>query len=589
MQHHVIHHINGRLRLRLPELPPSQGDDVARLHTLLEAIPQVKTVRVNPIVQSVVVEYKTDPIATTTASTDLEAAIAAQLDGFSVMGEGVEPSSEPIPQRPTTDTNPAPAIPLNDDWEQLAAPIASLGLAGLATVIELPIVLLAGVVGVAAWPIVERGLAGLTAPKPADRRLNVELLDSLWMVWQLTQGQAIAPALLATLTETGILVRDRTRQEERDELSILLDHQTRGQAWIERDGLGGIEAVAIDVPSLRVGDVVIVGAAERVPIDGEIVAIAPATEIAAPSWCEPGQIPTVAIGRRMDAGTLVTRGELRVRALRSGQATHAAIVRHLADTATATQTQLGDRLDQISESLVAPTLLGSGALLASGIPLQSLPLLQLDFGTGLNVVLPTTALSALIGAARQGIYLRDAQVLERLVAVKLAMFELSSVVTPLTVTEVYPLNAIAPTELAVLTASAYHELGFALGDVLDHYVSTQNAETLNCDRHHVVCGGGIEAEIRGAEIWIGSEAWLVERGINSEAFRQRYPALFQHPVTSSHDRHHEFERLLFVVRDRELLGAVGYRVQLCPTATERSPCCTRQALPHISSVTIAPK
>ncbi len=564
MQHHVIHHIHGRLRLRLPEL--SAADDFARLQTELENLPRLKSLRFNPTVRSAVIEYVTDPRHAEADTSDRSFLddLSARIAIVPVFGHAINEGS-PTTRTDQPEDDRANTQPTGDDWQQLATPIASLGLAGLATLIELPIALTAGVIGLAAWPIVSRGLAGLTAEEPRDRQLKVELLDTLWMAGQLAQGQFIAPALLATLNEVGIIVRDRTGQEERDELSTLLDHQMRGQTWVER----GNEAIAIAVPLLQIGDVVIVGQDERVPIDGEIVAIAPQTQVVAPLWCEPGSISALAIGQRLDAGTLVTRGELRVRAQRSGNATHAVIVRHLADTATIAHTCFGDRLNAISGAIVAPTLIGTGSLLALGFPLRALPLLQLDFGTGLAVTLPTTALSATIGAARQGIYLRDGRVLERLVGVKIAVFELSSVVIPMAVTEVYPLKSETPPSILIsFVASAYHDLDFALSDILAGYAETIDAAQLACDRHHVIPGGGIEAEILGQTILIGSEAWLIQRGFPGDAFRQRYPELFQPPAPSDSDLHHEFERLLFVVCEDELLGAVGYGVQVCPTAEE---------------------
>ena len=579
MQHHVIHHINGRLRLRLPEL--SAADDIARLQTELERLPRFKSWRFNPTVRSAVIEYVADvrPAEVGDASSsfifveELLARIAiVPVFDHAIDAEPESPigSTDQADQADQSDRDRATAKPTGDDWEQLATPIASLGLAGLASVIELPIVLTAAAIGLAAWPLIERGLAGLTAANPDDRQLKVELLDTIWLAWQLTQGQFIAPALLAALTEAGIIVRDRTRQEERDEVSTLLDHQRRGQTWVER----GDTAVAIPVPAVQIGDVVIVGQAERVPIDGEVVAIAPQTQIAAPSWCEPGRDVEVTIGQRLDAGTLVTRGTLRVRAQRSGNATHATIVRHLADTVTTLHTDFGDRLNVISDAIVAPTLIGAGSLLALGFPQGALPLLQLDFGTGLAVTLPTTALSATIGAARQGIYLRDGQVLERLAGVKIAVFELSSVVIPMTVTEIYPLKSeTAPAILISFVASAYQDLEVALRDVVAGYAATIDAAQLTCDRHQVIPGGGIEADILGQTIQIGSEAWLLQGGYSHAAFealRQRYPdqCQLQLQTHSQTATHREFERLLFVGCDGELLGAVGYGVQICPTAEE---------------------
>ena len=142
-----------------------------------------------------------------------------------------------------------------------------------------------------------------------------------------------APSQIYTLSLHAAL--PISRRVEREGIAALLDRQTRGHAWIDRGG----RLAAVEVPSVRIGDVAAIGAGDRLPIDGEIVSFAPGTQLEAPSWCRSASAIAPSLGREIDAGTLVARGKIRVRARRSGRATHAAIVRHLADTATLTATQ----------------------------------------------------------------------------------------------------------------------------------------------------------------------------------------------------------------------------------------------------------
>ena len=62
----IAHHIGGRIRLKLDGAPASSVElsrqKLGRLHDILERAPGIRSVRVNPLARSCVVEYGPDVI-----------------------------------------------------------------------------------------------------------------------------------------------------------------------------------------------------------------------------------------------------------------------------------------------------------------------------------------------------------------------------------------------------------------------------------------------------------------------------------------------------------------------------------------------
>jgi len=94
--------------------------------------------------------------------------------------------------------------------------------------------------------------------------------------------------------------------------------------------------------------------------------------------------------------------------------------------APATDTQVGDYVGEVSDRLVVPTLFLSGSIFAlTGDISPALAPLQLDFGTGIGIAVPTTILAALTYAARNRVYIHSGRALEVLARTDTVVFDLT--------------------------------------------------------------------------------------------------------------------------------------------------------------------
>ncbi len=123
-------------------------------------------------------------------------------------------------------------------------------------------------------------------------------------------------------------------------------------------------------------------------------------------------------------------------------------------------TEVGDKVEEVADRLIVPTLLLSGSIFAvTGNMLPALAPLQLDFGTGIGIAVPTTILAALTYAARNGVYIRNGRVLELLARIDTVVFGLTGTLT----------EAIATSVSGTLTAQ----------DIKTYLISAGNQQVLN--------------------------------------------------------------------------------------------------------------
>ena len=228
----VVHTTAGRFRIRVPQVF-DDSDYANKLNWLIESLDFVDSVRINQSASSLIVCYKTSMVSTTAAQKDIFNCI--ELANVVEIPSGLKSTADEV--------KPLKA------WEHLALPVTALGTALVASLLELSVPLVTGgLIAAAALPVFHRAIAGVVD----DRKLKVDVLDSLWITLQTLQGQYVAPALLLGLVESAATIRDQTAisaqrqtllpssQRSKDVLAIHLDRANVTNTRVGED----VEAIA---------------------------------------------------------------------------------------------------------------------------------------------------------------------------------------------------------------------------------------------------------------------------------------------------------------------------------------------------------
>jgi heavy metal translocating P-type ATPase len=137
----------------------------------------------------------------------------------------------------------------------------------------------------------------------------------------------------------------------------------------------------------------------------------------------------------------------------------------------------------------------------------------------LGLATPAALVVALGGAARRGIFFRDAEALERAAAVGLVAFDKTGTLTDgaLRVSEVRPEPGWTADELLRLAAAAESPSEHALGRALVAAARERGVTLAAPQGFRAVAGGGVEATVERRAILVGSPAFLRSRGVACEA------------------------------------------------------------------------
>ncbi|WP_306470726.1 heavy metal translocating P-type ATPase [Pseudonocardia halophobica] len=239
-------------------------------------------------------------------------------------------------------------------------------------------------------------------------RAGVDLIAVLSLVGTLLVGEYLAGALIAVMVATGRALDAAAQRRAARDLTALLEHAPRSA---RRRAGDRVEVIPAD--EVAVGDLLVVGPGEVVPVDGRIEgAVAVLDESVLTG--EPLQVER-AVGDSVRSGIVNAGTAFEVRAgATAEQSTYAGIVR-LARQAGAENAPVVRLADRYAAWFLPVALLVAGAAwLASGSPVRAVAVLVVATPCPLLLAAPVAIVSGLSRASRLGVVIRSGGALENL-------------------------------------------------------------------------------------------------------------------------------------------------------------------------------
>lgn len=515
----IVHRLDGRWRVKSDRLFYDL-DYATNLQLILASSSYVTSVRLNTAASSLVIDYNKDNVSPET----LENYLLVSMEEAD-RGEILEAKS-----------NTEKTVHEIDYWERLGVPVGSFLLAIIALPLELPPLLVGGLILLACLPAYGRAWEGIRD----EKQLTVDFLDSLAITLSALQGHFIPPAFMISLIESGEVIRDVTaRSSERQTLDLL---DSLGKyAWVERDGV----EIQLPLKEVTEGDVVIVYPGDLVPVDGKILrgqALLDQNKLTGES---------VPVHREIDdevyASTVVVEGQLAILVERTGNNTRAGVVVELMKAAPVHDTRIENYAAKFANAAVLPTLLiGGGVFAFTGDLARTTALITLDFGTGIRVSVPTAVLAGLTYAARTGVYIRSGRAIEMLAKIDCVVFDKTGTLTQgqASVVDIQVTSeGVTTQEILCLAASAEQGLSHPVAHAIVSHAQNLGTETKTCEEWDYKVGLGVVATIEGRQILVGSSRFMKNEEIDisvSDKFK-----------TGS-------VSLAYVARDGILIGVIMY-------------------------------
>ena len=346
-----------------------------------------------------------------------------------------------------------------------------------------------------------------------------------------------ASAAVITLVLLGKWLEARAKRQTTDAIRAL-NALRPTTARVRRDG------VDVDVPIERValGDLVIVRAGDRIPVDGEVVEGRSHVD---ESLITGESLPVAkSVGAAVTGGSVNAEGVLAVRTLAIGAETTLARIIRMVESAQAAKAPIQRIVDRVSAVFV-PIVLGIALVTFvawAGLNgdweralINAVAVLVIACPCALGLATPTAIMAGTGVAARRGILIKDAQALELAHAVTTVAFDKTGTLTdgkPALVAAL-PAEGVERAELlrfaAALQRTSAHPLARAVLDAA-------HAERLSlpaASDAKALPGRGLEATVQGQTLVLGSSRLLRELAVDASGLASEAARLEQQGRTLS--------------------------------------------------------
>jgi heavy metal translocating P-type ATPase len=532
VRHTIAHSVRGRLRVRYPSqwLEPR----CAAIESGLKTMPGIRTVQARPLTGSLRIDY--DPYRLAAAS------IVDRLDQMTA--ELVAPSGSRSTGRPR---RPQRQVLPSAPWLKM---IGATSMLVTACCLPVPGAVTAGLLAASGIPAFLR--AGLTLA--ARRRLNGDVLEASTLALLIARRDFTAAALLTWVRALGELVVARSVVTARKSLSDVVgapEHIVSRRVGDHRE--------AVPIGALHVGDIVVGGAGQQLPVDGTIVGgeamvnQQTMTGEALPVECHPGD--------HVFAATTIEHGEIEVRAEQLGLDTAVGRIVRAIEAAAGEKPDIQLFAEKLADREVwrTLTLAGLGAAFSRSVD-AGMAILVADYGTAARVGIPTAIMTSLRRAAHEGILVKGPRTLELLARVNTVVFDKTGTLTSGTphVTRVVSYDrSLDDAELIRLSAAAEHGFGHPVARAVARLARERRVVVPPVTSTESALGLGIGVRVEGRRVLIGSRRFMELHRVALE--RSRSDETAAHAVGASP---------IFVAIDDRLAGMLLLQDQLRGDAPE---------------------
>ncbi len=528
----IAHAIAGRTRLRTP-IARTRADLGGLLAHFLRRQPGVHRVRLNALAESIVVEHDAAIWSAPSLLTLVKAYDPDEIDIEQYLAAGESAPAE-----------------VDDSAAKSQREVAIAGSALALSVLGGPAVapLALGMLAYSSLSTFRKARQTLLD----ERRLTVDTLDATAIALLAATGVVWQAALLNILLSSGEWIRTSTQERARKALSDVLDYMS-DLAWVQRDG----QIISIPAQEVTVGETVFVFPAERIPVDGVVLSGKALVDQRALT----GESMPVekTVHAEVFAATVISEGELQVRATRVGADTQVAQIVHMVESAPVFDTRAQDYAERWANRLVPFSFAGAAVMALMGNFTQAITLLVIDYAAGFRVSAPTAIMSTITKAARQGILIRGGRHVEQLAEIDALVFDKTGTLT-IGSPDVVDAVALNPDynldEIVALAAAAESFLTHPVAEAVVKAAESRGLAIPPRADFEYQIGHGVLATVGQRQVLVGSRRFLEAQGVPFDAAAEEHLRLIEAGAASP----------LCIGVDGRLAGLLGLADPIRPEA-----------------------
>ncbi len=408
---------------------------------------------------------------------------------------------------------------------------------------------------------------------------DIHVLMLMAVVGAVAIGEWFEAASVVFLFALAQQLESASMERARGVIRALMD-LTPIEALVRRNGTDA----RISVDDVRVGEIIVVRPGEKIPLDGCVragqshVNQAPVTGESLPVDKRPGD--------EVFAGTINGRGALDVEALRPRRDTTLARIIHLVERAQAQRAPTQAFVDRFAR-VYTPFVIA----LAVGVTLvppfafgesfgvwfyRALVLLVVSCPCALVISTPVSIVSALTGAARQGVLIKGGLHLEHMSALKCVAFDKTGTLTKgvLEVVDIIAVNGESPDAILRLASSVEARSEHPIARAIVARAVRDGAAVSPGDGVQALPGLGTEGRVGGRPVLVGNHRLFHERGLCSPPIDEALGELARQGRTA-----------VLVAADGRIVGIIGVSDALRESGRDMADLLRRQGVERLVLLT----
>ncbi len=409
---------------------------------------------------------------------------------------------------------------------------------------SVPIEVLLVAVAIGLYPLVKTGVLDLIR----ERKIGTEIFVTVATIVAVFGGEYVAGSVLMCIILIAEFIADLNIDRARASINALIGSVPK-MAIIREDG--GERQVPIT--ELRIGDIVLARAGEKIPVDGTVTGGEGAVNEA------PITGESVPVDKQVSssvlAGTLVESGALDIRTEKVGKDTMFARIIALVEEAEDQRAPVQKLADRVAAWLIPIVFVFLiGVFVFTHDIRKVVTLLIFTSPAELGLATPLVMIAAIARAARNGILIKGGVYLESLAKVSVLVFDKTGTLTvgrP-EVVEVRSLDSrLTEADVLMLAAAADRRSAHPLAQAIVDAAAQRRLDVPEPANFEVLQGRGVRATVDGKAVLVGNSKLLSENGIQPPALGEEHQGI-----------------IIYVAVDGQPAGIVELADQVRPGAKE---------------------
>ena len=371
-------------------------------------------------------------------------------------------------------------------------------------------------------------------------------------------------AVVITLILLGRLFENRARGQTSEAIRKLMGLQAK-TARIVRNG----QELEVSIAEVQLDDVVLVRPGEKIPVDGEVIEGSSTVDeamVTGESIAAKKQLGDEVIG-----ATINKTGSFKFRATRVGKDTFLAQIVKLVQQAQGSKAPIQKLADRVTGWFV-PAVIAIAILtfiiwynIMGNVTLAlttTVGVLIVACPCALGLATPTSILVGTGKGAENGILIKGADSLELAHKLQIIVLDKTGTLTQgkPTVTDFITIDGTDHNnelKLLQLAASVEQNSEHPLAEAVVQYARSQQVEIINVSEFEAIAGSGVQGQVAGQFVRVGTQRWMNELGLNTQALEGQIDKL-----------EHLGKTVICIAVDEKVQGIMGIADALKPSSAD---------------------